>query len=56
MMLRSIDRAMNVYQSMMLRGFKGMMPFQSQKYDKKLGRLTFGIMCVLLVVLKGVTL
>lgn len=56
MMLRSIDRAMNVYQSMVLRGFKGMMPLQSQNYDKKLSNLTFGIMCVLLIVLKGVTL
>ena len=53
MMLRSIDRALNVYQSMMLRGFKGVMPIQSQKYDSKLSKLTFGIMCVLLVVLKG---
>ena len=56
MMLRSIDRAMNVYQSMMLRGFKGMMPLQSQKYDYKLSKLTFGIMCVLLLFLKGVVL
>ena len=56
MMLRSIDRAMNVYQSMMLRGFKGVMPLQSQKYDYKLSKLTFGIMCVLLLFLKGVTL
>lgn len=55
-MLRSIDRAMNVYQSMILRGFKGVMPLQLQNYDKKLSNLTFGIMCVLLVVLKGVTL
>ena len=56
MMLRSIDRAMNVYQSMMLRGFKGVMPLQSQKYDYKLSKLTFGIMCILLLFLKGVTL
>ena len=56
MMLRSIDRAMNVYQSMMLRGFKGVMPLQSQKYDYKLSKLTFGIMCVLLLFLKGVML
>lgn len=56
MMLRSIDRAMNVYQSMMLRGFKGVMPSQSQNYDKKLSNLTFGIMCVSLIILKGVTL
>ena len=56
MMLRSIDRAMNVYQSMMLRGFKGVMPLQPQKYDYKLSKLTFGIMCILLLFLKGVTL
>ena len=56
MMLRSIDRAMNVYQSMMLRGFKGVMSLQSQKYDYKLSKLTFGIMCILLLFLKGVTL
>ena len=56
MMLRSIDRAVNVYESMMLRGFKGMMPLQPAKYDYKLSKLTFGIMCVLLLFLKGVTL
>ena len=56
MMLRSIDRAMNVYQSMMLRGFKGVMPLQLQKYDYKLSKLTFGIMCVLLLFLKGAIL
>ena len=55
-MLRSIDRAMNVYESMVLRGFKGVMPLQSAKYDYKLSKLTFGIMCVLLLFLKGATL
>lgn len=56
MMLRSVDRAVNVYQSMMLRGFKGVMPISSKKYDKKLGRITFGVMCLLIIILKGITL
>lgn len=56
MMLRSIDRAMNVYQSMMLRGFKGVMPISSSKYDLHITRIIFVIMCLLILILKGLTL
>lgn len=56
MMLRSIDRAMNVYQSMMLRGFNGVMPMTSHKYDLKITKLVFLIMLLLIIILKGLTL
>ena len=56
MMLRSIDRAMNVYQSMMLRGFNGVMPMATHKYDLKITKLVFLIMMLLIIILKGLTL